>query len=284
LNKKLSDVYTKEEAERIAREAIEQGIASEREAFDKSHEEDAEFPTSAPKIDYSRVIQEEFKRSESTGTDLDRDREFTQEDFGDEVPEDLKQEESFDDEKPTVEVYSDSGVPIMELSPTISTEIQISKSPDDELADYQIIEKYDVGEEVVGSGGLGIEEPTIRPHSPVPPRWQPTSEMAESGPSTSVEIPESGPPSAEPSLVTSQKADDMPQRKSDDGSESSLQEFERIELEITKVAQPQGSPVSVHDEEMVEMVASATGSLNSLTEFENVERAILGEFLRDNFL
>lgn len=180
LTQKLSDVYTKEEAERIAREAVEHGtlesqqIISEREMYEEGPPGgDEEYPAEPPKLDYSRVMQEEFGRSESVGTDLDRDREFTRDDFGEDVPDELQRPGSTESEKPTVEVFSESGAPIAELpAETTETHVHISKSPDDELADYQVIEKEDIGEEIVGSGGLSIEEPTVRPHSPIPPRWQ----------------------------------------------------------------------------------------------------------------
>ncbi|KAI6171444.1 hypothetical protein M3Y97_01045300 [Aphelenchoides bicaudatus] len=275
LTKKLSDVYSTEEAERIAREAVEHGtiesqqlISSDQKGFEQ-REGESDLPAEPLRHDYSRVLQEEYGRSESAGTELDKDREFTREDFGDDVPDELQRVESVDSEKPTVELFSESGKPIAEL-PSAESHVQISKSPDDELADFQIIEKEDVEEEIVGSGGLGIEEPTIRPHSPVPPRWQSTQQSVDAGTSSAAEMVDSGASSTGGAL--SQKSEGVPLRKSDD--ESSLQEFERLELEATK--QPHGSPVSI-DEEAAEMVASATGSLNSLAEFENVEREIMEE-------
>lgn len=60
-----------------------------------------------------------------------------------------------------------------------------------------------------------------------------------------------------------------------------MQEFERLELEVAKTHHPHESPVSINEEEAAEMVASATGSLNSLAEFENLEREVLGELIFD---
>ncbi|CAD5218946.1 unnamed protein product [Bursaphelenchus okinawaensis] len=66
---------------------------------------------------------------------------------------------------------------------------------------------------------------------------------------------------------------DIKMKDSDDGSQSSLLEFERLEQELSA---KQPSPGHSDNEQMV---ASATGSVNSLLEFENIEREVLEQHM-----
>ena len=242
---------------------------------------------------------------------------------------------------PTVEITSvQSGAPVVETSspspPPPPGAREERKAPvESEDDDFELIERSqldEIDEDIAlphtSAPTAGDAPPTLnvapiaaRPHSPVPPRFQPsfddaapqaaatraTSEPPVGGASISDSTGSSTtndsvifvPPS--PPAAATVVAEEANVQHSNDGSESSLLEFERLEAEsaqptiavaphtttitttittttITRVEPTNGlSTAPTIEDEVAEMVVSQTGSLNSLAEFEHLEREVLEE-------
>ncbi|CAD5225138.1 unnamed protein product [Bursaphelenchus xylophilus] len=244
--------------------------------------------------DLRKVRDIEFERTDSAGSIL-KDRELTKEDFGGHMP-DLSKDSESEDEKPTVERF-DQGV-----------EIKIESELDEKHVDFDLVEKEgalapaepigrpqspipprtqsveqseaspagtsktpestraieSVAEEEVGYDGQ-LEADQNEEAYDLAAKKMEADAKAEISPSN-----DSGSSNASSTVFVRKEINpDVKMKDSDDGSQSSLLEFERLEQEVV------GKQTSPGQSDNEQMVASATGSVNSLLEFENIEREVL---------
>uniref|UniRef100_A0A914YT93 Uncharacterized protein n=1 Tax=Panagrolaimus superbus TaxID=310955 RepID=A0A914YT93_9BILA len=145
-----------------------------------------------------------------------------------------------------------------------------------ELEDMDMEDSLNTGEQAISSGQLlGVQQdiPAFRPSSPVPPAFGKVEDAEEEQTADEqMEVDslngESG-SSGEASVVDASKK--KKHTSYDNVSESSLQEFERLEFELREHVNE--SPTS-ENAEYEKVVESQTGSISSLIEFENIEREV----------
>uniref|UniRef100_A0AC34FF40 Uncharacterized protein n=1 Tax=Panagrolaimus sp. ES5 TaxID=591445 RepID=A0AC34FF40_9BILA len=147
---------------------------------------------------------------------------------------------------------------------------------DTELEDMDMEDSLNTGEQALSSGTmLGVQQdiPAFRPSSPVPPAFGKVEDVEqEQVVDEQMDVDslngESG-SSGEASVVDASKK--KKHTSYDNVSESSLQEFERLEFELREHA---GESPTSENAEYEKVVESQTGSISSLIEFENIEREV----------